>query len=240
MANGLGSVLGGVAGGAFGGPVGAAIGSAAGSMLQAGISNIGNLRKTETDKLNEKRLAELKRQQELGQLGLTEAEKQALFGTQQAAIQNIIQQNQQTARAAGASGMQTGAGTELIRVQAAQEAQAKALANVQRETELRDLDRKRELEAEIFQRQAAADEAKQQRMDALAEVLGAGTSAGIERYGLEKTIGKQAITPEQISALAKTFGLPEGQVQGFMEYAQNQGFSSDSMKYLSLLSAGGK
>ena len=55
------------------------IGSALGSLAGAGLSAASQMHKTSYEKESEARLKDLKRRQELGTLGLTEREKQALY-----------------------------------------------------------------------------------------------------------------------------------------------------------------
>lgn len=234
----IGGTLGGVAGGLLGGPVGAAIGTGLGSMLEAGIANYPALRKTESEKLNEKRLAELRRQQELGALGLTESERQALFGQQQAQIQNIIDQSQAGIRSAGAAGMQTGAGVEQARMVAQQEKEAQALSEAARQTELKNLERKRELEEEVFSRTGLADEYKKVRQEAISDILSAGLSGGTERFAAEKTIQGPKPTQLQLDQLAKTYNVTPEQAEQFLNLMNQQKLSPEMISFMGFMSGG--
>lgn len=124
----VGSVVGGAIGTAIAPGVGTAIGSALGGALGAyGASALTNqsvfdITSSETE--NARRLAELKRMREMGTLGLSAAEQNALFNAQQAQVQGRLGQAQQTMRASGAAGMASGAGAEQLRQLGLAETQA--------------------------------------------------------------------------------------------------------------------
>lgn len=226
MANGIGSSIGGTLGGALGtfvgGPLGTALGTAAGSAIGAGIEAIPTLMKTDAEKENERRLKELKRMQEMGTLGLTEAEKQSLFTGAQGAAAGQMRQAQAGIRAAGAAGMASGAGTEALRQSQLAEAQARQQAEISREVEAQDLQRKRELEDEIQARIAAQSQIQQERRAAGAGIASAAFQGGAERYALESTIQGLGLGPKEAASLRLAVGgMPEG------------GSQADFLKFLS-------
>ena len=163
MANGTMIGQGASAGAALGTLIAPGFGTAAGAVIGAGLGAIPAL---VTRDENERRLRELRRMQEMGTLGLTEAEKQAIYGSQQSALQGQLQQAQSQIRAAGAAGMAGGAGAEQLRQLQLGEQQARAMAESARQVEAQDLLRQRELEDEIQQRIAVQSLAEQERLQA--------------------------------------------------------------------------
>ena len=212
------------------GPIGTAVGAVAGGALGA----IPALIKTDAEKENAKRLAELKRMQELGILGLTEAEKQSYFKEAQGAAALQMKQAQAQAAGAGAAYGTTGAGADLLKQQAAAQNQAAIEAQIAQNVEAKDLARKRELEDEIQQRQAAASEYKQGRIEALTgigtEAIGAGAEYKLGKEldikkandvtGLSAALQRQKnLNPEDATAFAKFLMQSPESKQLFEDYA---------------------
>lgn len=199
---GIASTLGGIAGFAAG-PVGSTIGALAGSALEA----IPSLIKTDAEKENEKRRKALQAQQDLGTLGLTEAEKQSLYtaGTNQ--IQGQLQQAQAQARAAGAAGMASGGGIDALRQALQAQQQAQLASEVAQRTEQQNLARKRELDQELEERIGAATDYKRDRLEA-AMTLASGGISTIQK-GLQKGLTQAGSmpSPEEIAKFAKLFNL---------------------------------
>jgi hypothetical protein len=227
----IGSTLGGAVGSLYG-PLGSAAGSALGAAAGATLEAIPALVKTDAEKENAKRLAQLKRMQEMGTLGLSEAEKQSLYGAGQSQIANQLQQGQQVARQAGAAGMATGAGQEQLRAAQAAEANANLAAGVARNVEAQNLERKRQLEEEEQSRIAAKAQYEQQRLQAGLSIATAGLAGGMERYGLEQTIqGKKPSTLE-IQSMSRMYGIPEDQAEGFLSFFSQR---PEMVQYMSLI-----
>ena len=227
----IGGALGGIAG-AFGGPLGSAAGSALGAAAGSALEAIPALIKTDAEKENARRLKELQRMREIGTLGLTDAEKQSLYGAQQSQISNQLQQGQQVARQAGASGMATGAGQEQLRAAQSAEANASLAAGAARNVEAQNLQRKRELEEETQSRIAAKSQYEQERLQAGLSIATAGLAGGMERFGLEQTIqGKKPSTLE-IKSMSQMYGIPEDQASGFLSFFSQR---PEMVQYMSLL-----
>lgn len=205
MASGI--AAGASAGAAIGTAIMPGIGTAIGGIGGGLIGAIPSLIKTDAEKENEKRLKELRRQQEMGTLGLTEAEMQSLFNREQAAISGGLQQAQSQIRAAGASGMQTGAGNELLRQQQAAQQQAALLAQTTRSIEEKNLLRKRELEDEIQARIAADSEYNQARAEALTGVA-VSSMGGYADYENSKSMDIQK--SKDIQAMSGMFQAQKG------------------------------
>lgn len=225
---GIGSSIGSLAGGLGGLFIGnPAFGAAAGSAAGALIEGIPSLIETDAEKENKRRLKQLQLQAQLGQLGLTEAEKQSLFSSAQDQIAGQLNTARGGIRAAGAAGM-GGAGTAALQQTALAENQAALLGGVGRDVEARNLERKRELEDEIQARIAAKSQEQMEVASAVTRPASAGISAYMEELALQREIeggygrgakggggagvGKGAdgisdLTPQQKEAIKKARGL---------------------------------
>lgn len=231
----IGSVLGGMAGTAVGGPLGTAAGSALGAAAGQAISAIPALIKTDAEKENEKRLKELKRMQEMGTLGLSEAEKQQLYTAQQGQAAGQIRQAQSQIRAAGAALGGSGAGAEALRQAQLAEGMAATEANISRGIEAQNLERKRQLEDEIQARTAAESQTKQERVAALTGIASTGVDTFLTRFQQEKTIQGQAPSDAEIKALAKLYNVDEQTAAGLVTFmGKNPEAAATIPKYLSL------
>ena len=224
-----------MAGTAVGGPLGTAVGSALGAAAGQAISAIPALVKTDAEKENERRLKELQRMQELGTLGLTEAEKQQLYTSQQGAAANQMRAAQSQIRSAGAALGGSGAGTEALRQAQLAEGMAATEANISRGVEAQNLQRKRELEDEIQARIAAESQAKQQRLAAITGIASTGLETGIAKYQQEQTIQGQAPSATEVAALAKMYGVDEATAAGLVSFlGRNPEAATSIGKYLGL------
>lgn len=157
-----------------------------------------------------KRLTDLQRQQELGTLGLS-AEEQALMASQYEGMQ---QQADARNRALMEQYSALG-GTPAGQAVAMQEAglQSKQLAAGQaRQMAAANLARKRELEQEILDLQAAQGEMARQRAEALVAPIEAGAGAFIQGQTLKTLAGPQtaeAAKAKQIANYQQQYGLTE-------------------------------
>lgn len=91
----------GAAVGSFGGPLGSAIGAGVGGLVGLGVGITGS-RPTEFEEYTEEQLAELRRRQELGTLGLTSEEEAVLRSQLQGGISSARRESQEAMRMAGA------------------------------------------------------------------------------------------------------------------------------------------
>lgn len=223
----IGSALGSLAGTMYG-PVGSFAGGAIGAGIGGVVDAIPALIKTDAEKENEKRLKELRRQQDMGILGLTEAEKQSMYtaGTNQ--IQGQLRQAQAQARAVGAAGMASGAGADALRQAQLAEANAAAAASVSQGVEVQNLQRKRELEDELQARVAAKAQSDQEALQAGLGIVSGGLLGGSQALQDAKTMKGQAPSPIEVSAFAKLLGVDDATAQGALSFASR----SDSGKEL--------
>jgi hypothetical protein len=205
-------------------PIAAAAGGAAIEAIPSFLPNAAT-------RENKRRLEELQKMQELGTLGLTEEEKQSIFGSQQAQIQGALQSSQAQARAAGAAGMQ-GAGAAQLQAAKAAETQANLVAQAQRGLEAANIQRKRELEQEIQARIAAKAEKSQERAAAIAKIGSAGFEAGMEELGLSSITGGSKIGGSEISNAARELGMSEEAVTDMLRKILESG---DLQSYTNLV-----
>lgn len=242
--SGIGSALGGVAGGligtAVGGPMGTAIGAGLGSAAGIALESIPTLIKTDAEKENERRLAELQRMQEMGTLGLSESEKQQIFTSQQQAAGSQLKAAGQAIRASGAAFGAGGAGAEQLRQAAAAEAMAGAQARIAQNVEAQNLQRKRELEQEIQARIAAKSQSEQEALAAGVGIASTGLNTFIQAYGQEQLMQGRMPTGAETAALAKMYGVDENTASGLLSYlAKNPEAASVFSKYGNLAKPSG-
>jgi hypothetical protein len=217
------------------GPLGTAIGTGIGGLVGGAFEAIPALYESDAERENKRRLAQLNRQQQLGILGLSEAEKQQLYGAATSQIAGQLQQAQAQARAVGAAGMASGAGAEQLRQAQMAEQQAALAAGVAQNVEAQNLARKRELEGEQQARIAAASQYKQQRLQAVSEGLSGALAGGLESFKQEQTIQGKAPTGAEILQLAKKLNISTADANGVLRYF---GSNPDAQKYLELLAGG--
>lgn len=231
----LGSVLGGAAGTAVGGPFGTAVGSALGAAAGGALSAIPALIKTDAERENERRLKQLKLMQEMGTLGLTEAEKQQLYTSQQGAAADQMRQVQSQIRSAGASLGGSGAGAEALRQARLAEGLAATEATITRGIEGQDLARKRELEDEYQARIASQTQAKQDRLAAAMSVATGGLDTFVSKVGQEQTIQGRKPSEGEIVSLAKMYGVDEATAADLVDFlGRNPEAATSIQKYLGL------
>ena len=235
MATSTASSLGGLAGSIYG-PVGTAIGTAAGGMVGGTVAAIPQLVVSDAERENKRRIEELKRMQEMGALGLSEREKQQLYGAGQSQIQGQLKQAGQIARQAGAAGMATGAGTELLRQGQAAETGAGLAANVAQSVEAQNLARKRELQDELVSREQAQSQMKTDRLSAITKILSGGLAGGIQSLKDEQTYQGGGLKAPEISAALGALqravpGANETEAQAFLQDAAK---NPELFKYLTL------
>jgi hypothetical protein len=223
----IGGTIGGTLGTFAGGPIGTAIGTGLGAALGAGIEAIPTLMENDAEKENKRRLAQLQRMQEMGALGLTEAEKQSLFTGAQAQAAGQMRQAQSQIRAAGAALGGSGAGAEALRQAQMAEGMAGIQAGIARDVEAKDLERQRELEAEIQERIATKSDYDVARRQALAEIASAGLQAGTERFTAEKLIQGKVPTSAEVAAFAKMRKISQEEAEALLSLeAKRPGISS--------------
>ena len=217
LATGLGSSALGAAGTAIGGPVGGVIGSALGATAGSVISGLPNLIPSEYEKYNKQRIAELKRRQELGTLGLTEAEKQSLYQNASAGVEKAaadVRAQQSGLAAALASG--AGSAFSQKALQEEQIAQQKAIQ--ERAIQAKNLEEVAAQKQELEDRQAAQAAVQKERLAGIASAGLTGLGAIDEEIEKIKTIRGAKPDPKTLEALSKQTGLSAEELGRTLEF----------------------
>ena len=233
---GLASALGGGVG-SMAGPVGSAIGSSLAGVAAGTLAALPQLIPSYAEKANKKALEELQRQQDIGMLGLTESEKQALYNPATSQIAGRLREGGQIARQAGAAGMQTGAGSDLLRQTQAFEQGAAQAANVAMNVEAQNLARKREMEGDLSAREAQANEYKQQRLNSIIGILTGAGAAATEAAQQSTTERGAPINPNgpEVKSISDKLGVGYEESQKFLNWL---GKNPDAAPYATLLNKG--
>lgn len=216
LAAGVGSSTGGAIG-TLAGPVGSIAGSAIGSTAGALLSSIPALIKTDAEKENAKRLAKLKRMSELGTLGFTEEEKQALYNAGTSSTEKAAA-DVRALQSGTAAALGTGAGQAALANQAQQESLQNARASLERDLQAKNLEEKRALEQEMEDRQAIASEAKSRQIAAGVSIATGGLASIDEELEKVKTVRGSKPSSAQLESLSKMTGIPAAKLGPTLEY----------------------
>lgn len=211
----VGSVVGGAIGTYIGGPIGGIAGAGLGTLAGSLISAAPSLKKTETEKYNEEELRKLKRRQELGTLGLTEAEKQQAYLAASGGLMKAGE-NVRDIQSGLASSLATGAGSALTKSALAEEQLLKQRAGVEEEIMKQDLRRKEEELAKIEERTAMADKFKIPRKELTSGVAMTNIGALDETIAQLKAARGAGPSPQQIEQFMALTGLDKNQVSAVL------------------------
>jgi hypothetical protein len=217
LGSGLGSAVGTLIGGPLGGAVGGGIGAIGGNLLTA----IPTFIKSDYEKENKKRLEDLKRRQELGTLGFTEQEKQALYNAGSSAIEKAGQDVRDLQSGTAAS-LATGAGLAAARQVAEQEPIIAARAQLERDLQAKNLEEARAQTQELEERMAIASEAKARRQAAVVGIAAGAVGSADEILDQAKTLRGAKPSSEQLTQFMSVTGLDKKQAAkalGFMARA---------------------
>ena len=203
----------------------------------AGGSAIGNLPtliKGKGEKEAEKRLAELRRMEEMNALGLSDQERSVLSGkfrgrSEQAGAMAEAERNRLLA---GGGGVQAGAALEQAVL--ADETRARREDEIQMEIERQDLAKQDAQREDIRALESVGEQYRQNRLGALAQIGGTAIGESMTAAGQEKLMRQRMEgTREQRSFLMKQYGLTEEEAQGAIQMAGQHG--DDFFKTMSAL-----
>jgi len=171
----------------------------------------------EYDRAEKKRLADLKRRQEIGALGLSQGEEDQLYDEFQA--QQSVQQEAlaQARRQQLGSAIGFGGGEALGASIASEEASRRLGAEQVRAVQAQDIARAREEEDEMWAREANASERRQEKVQA---ILGAGLTAteGISGMVSQKnTLEGSGVSGAQFKELGDSLGISGEDAAGLFE-----------------------
>jgi hypothetical protein len=180
--------------------------AAAAALLGMGtqaLGNAGSLIPSKTERANKEQLRALEAARKNGTLGLTEQEKQAMRAQRAAPLAaEATRANQELQRMSANSGL-TG---QNLQTQAAIATRTAAIKDaVEGDIQVQDAARAREQEQEYWARLAAADAARQARVQAVADVAGAGIGA----FKAEDAATKMRAGELNLRDAAKSMGVSQ-------------------------------
>jgi hypothetical protein len=186
-------------------------------------------------KENARKLKELLRKQELGQLGLTEEEKQRLYREQLGATTKAA--SDVRAQQSGiAASLATGAGRAAIDRAIQEEGVVRARAAAQETVTAEDLKKVADQEAEIEKRMGIVSDQQVANRQALGQVAQQGAGMIVQEVERIKTVRGAKPSPEQLKALSEYTGMSTDQLGPALEYFAS---NPESASILSdILSAG--
>lgn len=182
---------------------------------------------------NKRRLAELKKKEEMGALGLTAKEEAAISGRLRGAQESAIQASEDLQkRLLAGGGMATG-GQALAGQEAATQARMQAESQIAQQVLEQDLAREQAQKDEMRALEAAVAQRRAEAIGAASGIVGAGLEAGLTTAAQQATIqGQKDIAPTQVAALAGQLGVSEEEARGIYEMALRQ---PEMLKYIGLL-----
>ena len=202
------------------------------SAAAAGAGQLPNLMKSDLEKDQEKRLAELRRKAEMGALGLTDQERSALSGRLRGRSQQAGEFAEGERNRLLAAGGAT-AGTALEQAVAADEMRAMREDQLQQQIEEQDLARKQEQREEISALAAAQGQYQQNRRGAVADIATTGLEAGLGAKMQADLMQVSNPKPSANSiAYLKSQGLTEDEAAGFYEMYKMNPRAMDMFKRL--------
>lgn len=241
-----GKTLGGAASGALSGAstgatigsiipgVGTAIGAGVGA-LAGGIGGALTSMPTMVEKENARKLKELLRKQELGQLGLTEEEKQRLYQQELGATTKAAA-DVRAAQSGIAASLATGAGRAAIDRAIQEEGVVRARAAAERAIAEADLKKAAEQEKEIETRMLGVSQQQLANQQEAKAAIQQGSDLVTQEIERIKTVRGAKPSPEQLQALADYTGMSANQLGPALEYFAS---NPESASILSdILSAG--
>ena len=200
------------------------------------ISSLPSLLPSKLHRENKKRLERLKQREAAGNLGLTAKEEAAMSGGLRTTADIAAEQMEQQQSALLAGGGATG-GQALARATAGQQARMALESEVSQKVLEADLAERQREEDEMRALEAAVEEKRRERVQAAANIVGAGVEAGFTASAQQAIIqGQKDISPERVSALSSQLGVSEEEARGMYEMAIE---NPEMMKYLTALQSGG-
>lgn len=210
----------------------------AGSLIGAAgstISGIGQIIPSKMERENKAKLEELKRKQEMGALGLTPQEMQAMdTALSGRAAQAAAQAKQERDRLLASSGTALG-GQQMALAVAADEARMKEEQAVADRILQEDIKRKQEQEAQIANLESGLSDQRALRIKAIA----GGVLGGLDAFTYGKAVSKAKsgaldITPEMTSAISKKLNISEEAARGIADQMKR---SPDAAAFIDMILA---
>lgn len=194
------------------------------------ISSLPSLIGGKQHRANKKRLEELEKRRAAGNLGLSGREEAAMSGKLRSTADQASEQMEQKQKQLLAGGGQASGGQALASALGLQQERMGLESQVSQQIlEADEAEKQRELD-ELYALEAAVAQKSKERVQAVANIAGAGVEAGFKSYQQEAAIqGQKDISPERVSALAGQLGVSEEEARGMYEMAI---MNPEMMRYL--------
>lgn len=176
------------------------------------ISKIGDLLPSDLEKKNRKRLESLNRLEEMNALGLTGQERSVLEGrlSSKADASSAKADLERQRLLAGGGGAQPG--QALLQAQNAEALKNQQLTQISQAIEEQDIKKRLSQEEELRALEAADAQVKQKRVGAIGSIGASGLEAGLGSLAQQKLL-----SPDNVAATAKTYGISDDQAKAFLE-----------------------
>ncbi len=181
------------------------------------LGQVSNILPSEFERKRKERLGGLQRKEEMGLLGLTEVEKNQLYG--QAGARSLQAQQRGDAQRAQLMATQgvTG-GQALAAAQALEEQRAVAEADTALKVGELDLQRAAAQREELLALEAAQAQTEADRRSALGMIGQSGLEAGVETQAqLQLQQGRREVSDDVVRAIASKYNIDENEARAFYE-----------------------
>lgn len=194
------------------------------------ISSLPSLIGGKQHRANKKRLEELEKRRAAGNLGLSGREEAAMSGKLRSTADQASEQMEQRQKQLLAGGGQASGGQALASALGLQQERMGLESQVSQQIlEADEAEKQRELD-ELYALEAAVAQKSQERVQAVANIAGAGVQAGFSSAAQQAVIqGQKDISPERVSALAGQLNVSDEEARGFYEMAL---VNPEMMRYL--------
>lgn len=194
------------------------------------ISSLPSLIGGKQHRANKKRLEELEKRRAAGNLGLSGREEAAMSGKLRATADQASEQLEQRQKQLLAGGGQASGGQALASALGLQQERMGLESQVSQQIlEADEAEKQRELD-ELYALEAAVAQKSKERVQAVANIAGAGVEAGFSSAAQQAVIqGQKDISPERVSALAGQLNITDEEARGMYEMALE---NPEMMRYL--------
>lgn len=202
--------------GSAAGPIGTIVGGAVG-LVAGGIVGGATNAATAEEKRNNAKLAELLRKEELGLLGLSEEDKQALYDEQLGAVSKAAR-DVRAEQSGVAASLAQGAGRAAIDRAIQEEAVTRSRATAERFIAAKDIDERNRQLAEIETRLGVISDQQEANRASIRDTAYSAMQQAAAEAERIKTVRGAKPSPEQLTALSNYTGMSEDQLGPALEY----------------------
>jgi len=194
------------------------------------ISSLPSLIGGKQHRANKKRLEELEKRRAAGNLGLSGREEAAMSGKLRSTADQASEQMEQRQKQLLAGGGQASGGQALASALGLQQERMGLESQVSQQIlEADEAEKQRELD-ELYALEAAVAQKSKERVQAVANIAGAGVEAGFSSAAQQAVIqGQKDISPERVAALSSQLGISPEEARGMYEMAIE---NPEMMRYL--------